>query len=713
MMSYEFTLAPLTIRGKTLKSHMIHSRCYNMFGDTPEDFRKATNFYCGLASAGAATVTLSVGTFPDCEGQRSIMSNMEMDDPAIAAQFTRMIDEIHQYGTNCSASLMNVEPQQYSIFEMPQAEWDAIPKVGDYNPNFINKPAISLERAEGMIQDYVKQCRALKDMGFDQVTFYMSYRASILATALSPVLNRRTDRYGGTTVAERARLPLEVFRRVREAVGENFLIEVQISGEEEAPGYTVGDWLEFCALCDDYVDIWQVRGWEGSCVHVTGYNSSKERPFALKYAEAFKGRNLKAKIAPVGGFGDPDMMERFLREEKTDLISMARGFMCDPHRAEKLREGRGADITPCLRCMKCLHPSCPVNPELTLMESPGIFPDKKETVPKKVAVIGGGAAGMRAALEAARLGHQVTLYEKSGVLGGQMQYAYYQDFKWQFKDFLEWLIRQVQGCGAELRLNTEAVPEQIRGEGYDVVILALGSLPKAPPVPGAEGTQILRIDDVYSGQAEIGRRVVVVGGGDSGRETALYLAQSGRQVTLLTRSQQGFTDNNHCIYGTVQAYVTNPNLEIVEFAKTTRIEPHAVSCTVKTNMPRRKLTFDSVSQLTHRPQEPVEKIPGLIYPEFPDTSPKMPVGGLGKNGRKTGFPHPREEIVAVDARDIVSEERVYTCDTVIVAGGRTARTEEAKAFVGVAPRVYIVGDNIQPGSLLECATTAYAAVRAI
>lgn len=711
-MKYEYTLKPLTIRGKQLKTHMVHSRCYNMFGDTPEHFRKATNFYCGIADAGAATVTLSIGTFPDCDGQRSVMSNMEMDDPAVAARFTQMIAEIHKHGSLCSASLMNVEPQQFSICELPQDEWDAIPKTGDYNPNFINKPTISEARIEGMIQDYVKQCTALKEMGFDQVTFYMCYRASILATALSPVLNKRTDRYGGTTMEERARLPLEVLRRVRQAVGEDFIIECQISGEEEAPGYTVEDWLNFCALCDDYVDIWQIRGWEGSCVHVTGFNSSKEAPFALRYAEAFCKRGLKAKAAPVGGFGDPDMMEAFLREGKTDLIAMARGFMCEPHRMEKLRQEQGDDIAPCLRCMKCLHPSCPVNPALSLMEDPTVYPDLPPEA-KKVAVVGGGAAGMRAAIECARLGHHVTLFEKNSYLGGQMLYAEQQDFKWQFGDFLRWLIRQTEKCGCEIRLNTPADPQELKREGYDAIICAVGSQPKMPPVPGADAPGVWNIDEVYNGSARLGHHVVVVGGGDSGRETGLYLARKGHQVTVLTRSQQGYTDNNHCILGVVQAYQNCGNLEMVEFAETTLIEPHRVCCTVKVNMPRRALTFNSVSQLSRRPRQNAAPIPGLIYPEFPFTPPELPVGGAGKNGRKTGFPHPKEEVPEIRPEEIVTEHRIIDCDSVVVSGGRTSCHDAAAAFAGAAPRVFLVGDAIEPGSLAEVATSAFAAAREI
>ena len=711
-MAYEHILSPLQVRGKTLKSHVVHSKCYNMFGDAPEDFRKATNFFCGIADAGAATVTIAVGTFPDCRGQRSVMSNMEMDDPKIAAQFTALIDEVHKHGTLCSASLMNVEPQDVNISSMSQEEWDAIPKIGDYNPNFYNKSAITPEHIEGMIQDYVSQCLALKEIGFDMVTFYMSYRAGILANALSPLLNRRTDQYGGTTAAERARLPLEVFRRVRKACGEDFLIEVQISGEEEAPGYTVDDWVEFCKLCEGLVDIFQVRGWEGSRVHVTGFNSRKEEPGSMKYARAFKKRGIAALVAPVGGFTDADTMEKALKNGETDLIAMARGFMADPKRSEKMKAGKGEDITPCLLCMKCLHPSCSVNPRLAEMENPTLFPQVKPD-PKRVAVIGGGVSGLRAALEASQFGHSVTLYERNDYLGGQMKYALYQSFKWPYKDYLNWLIRQVKAAGVEIRLNTAAVPEEIESESYDALICALGSAPKAPPVAGVETAKVWQVDEVYGHEAELGHRVVVVGGGDAGRETGLYLAQCGHEVKILTRTQQGYTDNNHCILGTVEAYQNARSLEMIEFAETLEIQTHQVRCRVKINMPRRPLTFNSVVEMTHRPKKPAEHIPGFLYPEYPDITPKLPVGGEGKDGRKTGMPQPKETVVQIAPENIIIEERILDCDSVVVAGGRASRVKEAAAFAGTAPRIFVIGDNVQPGTVTECTLTAYMAARAL
>lgn len=256
-MKYQNLLSPITINGITLKSRMTHAKSSGGLDGSDQQFEKATRYYTNVAKNGAALVCMIVGTWPDCEGKRSVMSRLNMDDPGIQAGFTKMIEEVHKYDTLCTASLMNVEPQELNISHLDKWDFDF---HGDYNPNFKNKPEISAARIEGMIDDFVYQCKELKRIGFDGVTFYMCYRASILANAISPVLNQRKDQWGGDTLEERARLPLTVFRRVKEACGQDFLIEIQTSAEEEQPGYDVEYWLDFCKLCEGLVDIGYLSG---------------------------------------------------------------------------------------------------------------------------------------------------------------------------------------------------------------------------------------------------------------------------------------------------------------------------------------------------------------------------------------------------------------------------------------------------------------------
>lgn len=711
-MKYSHVLSPVKIGNVTLKSHLTHSKCYSIFGLNEAEFERAAEFFCAVAKNGAATVAMSVGTFPDCEGKRSVMSTMNMDDPWIQEQYTKLINKVHQYGTLCSASLMNVEPQNLAISDTPN--WDQIPLKGDYNPNVSNRPGISLERIEGMINDFVNQCKELQRIGFNMVTFYMSYRASILGNAISPTLNQRTDKYGGSTIAERARLPLEVFRRVKEACGQDFLIEIQTSAEEEEPGYKVNDWLEFCKLCEGLVDIFQVRGWDGSYTHVTGYNSELDNPHTLKFAEAFKKRGIKALVAPVGGFGNPDQMERFIAEGKTDLIAMARGLMVDLELGKKMEEDRGEDVAPCLFCMKCNNPSCSVNPYLGLLGHHDAIPPVGAS--KKVAIIGGGASGMRAAIDAASRGHKVTLFEKDTELGGQLRFARYPSFKWPLREYLFWLIRQVKKCGADMRLGTEATRELLAEGHYDAIICALGSEPKGVPVNGADTAKVWQIDDVYGHEAEMGKRIVVVGGGQSGRETALYLAEAGHKVTMLTRKQEVYTENSHCIYAIINAYENEPNLDVIEFAETTEIGDNYVVCNVKTNMPKRKITFSAVGEMNQKEPAAPEIIPGFLYPEYPDFSiQKLAMQAMkekadsGEKPPKTGVAHAPEIIPTIDEKDLIIENRRIECDSVIVTGGRRSRTEAAAKFAGLAPQIYVIGDNVEPASVMECTLTAFAA----
>lgn len=707
-MKYAHILSPVQIGNIRLKSHITHSKCY-AFNDPSEDgFQKAKNFYTAIAKNGAATVVITVGTFTDCQGERSIMSHVSMEDPGIQDKFADIVQEVHKYGTLCSASLMNVEPQNLAISDIPN--WDAeIPVTGDYSPYVRNHPEISPERIDGLIEDYVHQCKELQRLGFDMVTIYMSYRSSILCNSLSPLLNRRTDKWGGKTIAERARLPLEVFRRIKEACGKDFLIEVQTSAEEEGPGLTVAEWLKFCKLCEGLVDIFQVRGWDGSNTHVNGYNSKLEAPTNLKYAEAFKKANIKALVAPVGGFGDPDMMEKFLAEGKADLISMARGLMVDYEFGAKLIAGRGEDVVPCVFCMKCNCPTCTTNPYQGLLHTPDAIKPVGDL--KRVAVIGGGPAGMRAAIDAADRGHSVTLYEASDTLGGQLKQATRPSFKWPYMRYYQYLLRELAKRPIHIRLSTTATPNMIRSESFDAVICALGSMPKNIPVPGADSANVLFTEDVYGHEDQLGRRVVVIGGGESGRETALHLAQCGHKVTMLTRGQELYSENAHCISAIINIFNSESNLEIIEFAQTKAIFSDHITVDIKTNWPRMKISFQMIMMQKKR-QIPNDTT-GFLTPPFPVPITSTP--GSGKHEasaediRKGAPPLMDMTPPSLDEKDVIHEIRDIPYDSLVICGGRTSRIEEARTFLGTAPSVYLIGDNVIPGSITECTSSAFAA----
>lgn len=704
---YSHILSPVKIGNITLKNRLLNSKCVSSDNMEPE---LSGPFYEHLARNGAALVCIGVGALPDCEGKYSRMAPCHMDEPKVREQYMEIVRKVHAQGSLCTASMMAIEPQDVNISETPN--WDEIPMTGDYSNNLFNKPAISPERLEGMIQDFVNASVEYQKMGFDGVTIYASYRGSILACSLSPWLNQRTDKYGGKTMAERATLTLEIYRRIKEACGQDFLIEAQISAEEEG-GYTVEDWLTYCQLCEGLVDIFQVRGWDGSFTHVNSHNLDKENPWNLQFAEAFKKRGIKALVSPVGGFRDPDLIEKFIAEGKTDCVSMARALICDEHYIKKIQAGQGEDLTPCLLCNGCHGSFCAVNPYagyhhmLDRMFTP-------TGIKKKVAVVGGGPAGLRAALFAAEQGHQVTVYEKSGVLGGQLKFADYVSFKWNLKDYKDWLVREIGKSGVTVHLNTEATPEMLKGQGYDVVIAAMGSTAKNIPVPGADAPGVWLAEDVFGREQELGKNVVVIGGGATGKEAALYLAKAGHHTTMVTRSQAKLYDDPHSKRATELDFENEPNFHYIEHAATLAVKPDEVTLDVTLNYPHVDPMFammfmEMQEQKTPQvmPNSRPEGFPPRKEPFDPHAADEAAKNGEGQIGPEgPGGPPPMPE--PVDESKLPHETRVIPCDSVVISGGRQA--VDAEAFRGVAPEFCVIGDCLYPSDIRNCNNTAFAAV---
>lgn len=706
---YSHLLSPVKIGNITLKNRLLNSKCVSSDNMEPE---LAGPFYEHLARNGAALVCVGVGAFPDCEGKYSRMAPCHMDDPKVKKQYMEIVEKIHAHGSLATASMMAIEPQDVNISDTP--DWDSIPMTGDYSNNLFNKPAISPERLEGMIRDFVNASVEFQKMGFDGVTIYAAYRGSILACSLSPLLNLRTDKYGGKTMQERATLTLEIFRRIKEACGKDFLIECQISAEEEG-GYTVEDWLDYCRLCEGLVDVFQIRGWDGSFTHVNSHNLDKENPCNLKFAEAFKKRGIKALVSPVGGFRDPDLIEKFIAEGKTDCVSMARALICDEHYIEKIQAGQGEDLTPCLLCNGCHGSFCAVNPYAGYhhMLDRMFTPSGKK---KNVAVLGGGPAGLRAALFAAEQGHTVTVYEKSGKLGGQLKFADYAGFKWNLKDYKDWLIREIEKANVTVKLGTEATPELLKGQGYDVIIAALGSTAKNIPVPGADSPGVWMAEDVFGREQELGKNVVVIGGGATGKEAALYLAKAGHHTTMVTRGQAKLYDDPHSKRATELDFENEPNFHSIEHAVTVAVNPDEVTLDVTLNYPHTDPMF-AMMFMEMQEQKTPNVMPDSRPAGFPpkqapfdphaaDEAAKAEKEGgqIGPEG--PGGPPPMPE--PVDESMLPHETRVVSCDNVVISGGRQA--VDAEAFRDIAPEFCVIGDCLYPADIRNCNNTAFAAV---
>ena len=524
---YPHLLSPLKIGNVVLKNRMLYTKALPHYLQGPETFpADATiSHYANVAKNSAAVVTVA---------------RVNLDERGVQNYVAQIADAIHFYGAKADVALtQSAEPRGYNISDIAAPDRSAPSE----RYRIMEGKEMPVDMIQKMIEDFAVSAKSYKDLGFDMACLYMSYRSSIFANSLSPAMNKRKDQYGGS-LENRARLTIELCQAIKKACGQDFLIDCQISGEEEPGGYTLEDVVKYAKLWEGSVDILQFRGWDGVSSHPMGYNSDKEKPLTLRYAEAVKKSGAKIITMPVGGFQYPDLIEDWIASGKTDMVGMARSFICDPEYGKKMYEGRGEDVVPCIRCNKCHGNShapnldvCSVNPKLGLAHKINRMIDVP-TASRKVAVIGGGPAGMRAAIIAAERGHRVTLYEKSGSLGGLLRHSDFFSFQWPLKEYKDYLIRQVNKTGVEVLLNTEATPDRIRANGYDAVLFAVGAEPIIPKIPGADGGNVYNVANVYGKEKTLGKNVVFVGGGLIGTQTGMYLAENGHKVTVLASGKQ-------------------------------------------------------------------------------------------------------------------------------------------------------------------------------
>lgn len=446
---------------------------------------------------------------------------------------SQMIEGLHYYDAKASVAIMAQPPRGVDVVD------------GDL-PGFLLPPGappvhnrqITREELEALTKQYAEQALLFKHIGFDMCSIHFAYRGPLGAKFLSAMTNTRTDEFGGP-IENRARFPLMVYKAVREACGEDFLIETLISGEDPDPnGTTIEDIVKFAKMCEGYVDIMQLRAPDLDPNHPINY-CLEETPW-LKYAAAVKESGAKVTVETVAGFTNLDTCERAIAEGKADLIGAARAWISNPNFGRLAYEGRGEDVVPCLRCNKChvntIHgpyiSTCSVNPEYGLEHQLKKMAPEPVTTPRQIAVIGGGPAGMEAAQVAANRGHKVTLFEKSGALGGQLIPASVPDFKWTLKQFKDYMVRKtLDNPNIEVKYYTEVKPGQLTG--FDKVIVAIGADPIILPIPGVDGKNVMTGIDALLAPEKVRGKVVVIGGGEIGVEVGMFLAKQGHPSTVL------------------------------------------------------------------------------------------------------------------------------------------------------------------------------------
>jgi 2,4-dienoyl-CoA reductase-like NADH-dependent reductase (Old Yellow Enzyme family)/thioredoxin reductase len=454
---------------------------------------------------------------------------------------------------------------------------------------------LSLEEIQKIIDAFREAARRVKETGADGVEIHMAH-GYLINQFLSPFSNKRMDEYGGDP-DRRMKMAIDVLRTVRNQVGSDFLVLCRLSADEYVEGgLKLEDSKEIAkALERNGADALHVS----ACVAASGYLNhppyyADEGIFA-HLAQGIKSV-VRIPVIAVGRIRTPELANQILEEKKADLISMGRALIADPNLPMKALQGNREDIIPCISCNRCIQSirkgalQCAVNPETGREE---IFKLQKADQPKKVWIIGGGPAGMKAAEIAALRGHQVNLYEEKEKLGGKFLLAALPPRKQVLKEFIDQLTAQLRKLPVKILIGKSFRPASLRRGKPDVVIVATGGKPFFPAIDGIQDFGAISVEDALRGSVLLGKKVLVVGGGGIGAEVADYLSENGKEVTLVEMREGIALD----LVGHLQHFLNTrlkaKSIQILTSTKAIRFEKKALW--VEDSEGKKKLEgFDSI-----------------------------------------------------------------------------------------------------------------------
>ena len=434
---------------------------------------------------------------------------------------------------------------------------------------------------EWIKKSLAEQVGILRFLDFDMVSLHFCYRGQIPTAFLSPLTNHRTDEYGGISITFTSDTSVDILAELCAFAGMVNAGDVQAQAPKAKRGRKpkVDEGVDFLKLAEPYVDIVQFRASVIDPNHPTSFNP-EHTPF-LKYAENAKKSGLKMKVACVGGFHYFDEVEAAVAEGKLDIVSAGRAWVSNPNYGQLLLEGRDDDLVPCLRCNKChgrgphdpFVSVCSVNPLIGIEHRRKLL--ESEPLPSmRIAIIGGGPGGMKAAMDLCDRGHRVTIYEAEQELGGTIRHADFIDFKWTLKDYKNYLVHQIEKRDITVHTGVRATPDMIRSEGYDMVICALGASPDRPSfIPGLTKDHVMFAMDSILHTEIVGERVVVIGGGEVGMETGMDLALKGREMGPMLAPEATAI---HYYSMFKEAWENIPNLHPITRARVTSVEDDCV-----------------------------------------------------------------------------------------------------------------------------------------
>lgn len=495
-----------------------------------------TDYYEQRAKSGVGLVIVEAACvdFPRGKG---FIRQLGIDDDRFTPGLRQLAQIIHRQGAKSGIQLHHGgNASKTSITGLQPVAPSPLARPGGDLPK-----ELSVKEIEDIVFRFAKAAERAKKAGFDGVEVHAAHHY-LLAQFLSSAWNKRQDGYGGD-LRNKARITLETVQAIREKVGRNYPLWCRINGREFGikDGITLEETQELAVLLED-------AGVNALHISAFAYTSprsvppmSVRRATMVPLAEAVK-KVVKIPVIAVGRI-DPQTGEGVLQAGRADFVAMGRGLIADPELPNKAASGRLKEVVPCIACNHCMEcvtewdepVHCAVNAAAGRESEFQITPAPQ---PKRVLIIGGGPAGMEAARVARLRGHKVELWEKEKELGGQMLAAAVPPHKGGIPILIEYLASQMEKLGVRVQLGRKATPALIKGKKSDVVILATGAEPLIPEISGVDRAKVVTAQQILAGMTEVGESVIVIGGEFVGCETADFLADKGKKVTILRRGSQ-------------------------------------------------------------------------------------------------------------------------------------------------------------------------------
>ena len=523
MNQYPKLFSPIKIGETVIKNRVFMPPISTNLADQGYVTDALVEHYAARAKGGVGLIVTEVTTVEPTYVY--LPGDMSIADDSFIPGWEKLTAAVHAYGTKILPQLFH---PAYMAFPIPGTPRLIAPSfVGPYYAKEAPRP-VTKEELQTIIKQFGEAALRVKKAGADGVEIHAAHAHGLLGGFLSPLYNKRTDEYGGN-LDGRLRLTLEVIEEVRKMCGKDFIIDVRISGDEYSDGgLNLNDAIYVSKQLEKAgVDMLHVSGGttikRGSSIPAPGTKMGSHSDLSTEIK-----KHVLIPVATVGRITEPWLAEELIENDKADICMIGRANLCDSEFCNKAQEGRIEEIRPCIGCLRCLNGimfgkrvSCTVNPSLEPENEETI---EKAEVRKNILVIGGGPAGMEAAYVAGKRGHHVVLVDRQDALGGTVRIAAVPIAKQDLTQLIKYQAHKLEEVGVEIVLNTEVTFEMIQKEyaGYEVILCGGAT----PVVPGfmTEFKDCMTADDVLYGRKFPGRKIVVIGGGSVGCETADYLA---------------------------------------------------------------------------------------------------------------------------------------------------------------------------------------------